>query len=293
MNKILLRILIYPLLIYLGSVGVIVLRQGSYLYYPEEMTGRIVTPEEVGIPFNDITIPLPGEMTIHGWLLDNNQEGPSMLFFHGNAGHLAMRLDILRYLMRLPEPPSRILIIDYPGYGRSTGKPSEKSLYESGNAACKFLLESATPKQMPVIVFGRSLGAAVALEIALNNPVGGLVMEAPFRSVPVMAREVFPFLPGLGLFARQKFDNESKITRVTVPLMIIHGDGDPVVPVSHGRYLNEIAPVSLGYFEIPGAGHDDPYLAGGKVYREAWCQFMASFASGDSLEKTIPIDGEI
>jgi len=122
------------------------------------------------------------------------------------------------------------------------------------------------------VLFGRSLGAAVALDVALARDARAVILETPFRSVPAMARSHYPFVPGF--LIRSRYDSEAKIARLRIPVLILHGDRDEIVPLAHAERLFELAPEPKRFFLIRGAGHNDTYLAGGEAYFDAWGRFL-------------------
>ena len=142
------------------------------------------------------------------------------------------------------------LLFDYRGYGRSEGKPSEEGLYLDGEAAWRWAAE----RRQPVILYGESLGGAVAIELAVRHPPALLVAQSTFTSLREMAAATVPFG---GLLARQRFSSLEKIRRVAAPVLIVHGDRDELVPYEMGRRLFEAAPGPKQLLTIPGAGHND------------------------------------
>ncbi|MBN1355264.1 alpha/beta hydrolase [bacterium] len=271
------RIGFMAVLIYFGSVAVIALREDAYLYYPTRYPEYWAEPP--GGAF-ETEFQLSEGSRIHGVWFPGRETGPVILFLHGNAGHLVNRYPLIRFLQNLESRPG-VLIVDYPGYGKSTGKPKESNLYETGTAACRYLQENLNVPPDRLILFGRSLGAAAALHTAITLRCAGLVMECPLLSVPHMAGEYYPYLPGLGWFSRQRFDNEKMIRKLNVPLLIIHGGRDRVIPVHHGRELFETALEPKRYVEIPAADHDDIYLIDTKQYRRAWMDFIRDILPED------------
>jgi hypothetical protein len=170
-----------------------------------------------------------------------------------------------------------IVLVDYRGYGLSEGTPGETGLYVDGLAIYDATIRRGFGPER-LVLFGRSLGAAVAVEVALNRPAAGLVLETPFRSVRAMARSMYPFVPSF--LIRTRLDNERKISQIRMPKLILHGDRDNLVPISHGRTLFELALPPKRFFVIPGASHNDTHVVGGRGYFEAWEQFLSETGSG-------------
>jgi fermentation-respiration switch protein FrsA (DUF1100 family) len=216
---------------------------------------------------------------LHGWfarphLAVKPVEAPHvLLWFHGNAGNITHRYDHLCALVRLP---IQVFIVDYRGYGKSRGNPSEKGLYLDADAAWDFLLNEKEFKADRVVIFGESLGGAVAVDLAARVRPAGLVLQSTFTSVRDMAARHYPFIPRF--LVRTRMDSLSKISRVACPKLFIHGTDDEIVPFAFGRRLYESAPAPKDYFEVPGAMHNDVYLVGGEACLERLRKFISSLS---------------
>ena len=211
-------------------------------------------------------------MTLHGWRI----EGPGervLIWYHGNAGDIADRLPNARWFV--DTLGVSVVLVDYRGYGRSTGRPDEAGVYRDGLAVYDAVAAGGAPAR-DIVLFGRSLGGAVATEVALQRPAGALVLEAAFRSARAMAREHYWFVPGA--LVRTRMDNESKIGRVPMPTLFLHGDRDRIVPLDHSRRLFELAARPAHLHVVEGAGHNDTYLVGGAPYAEVWRAFLRDTA---------------
>ncbi|MCL4401190.1 MAG: alpha/beta hydrolase [Acidobacteria bacterium] len=159
--------------------------------------------------------------------------------------------------------------MDYRGYGRSEGQPSESGLYRDADTAYQYLLDAGyTPEQ--IVVYGQSLGSAVAVDLAARKPVRGVILEAPFPSISAVAGRA---LPVLGRIAVWGFDSVSKISRVRAPLLIIHGDRDRTVPFDLGESLFAAAAEPKSFWRVRGAGHNDLPETAGTAYRERLSAF--------------------
>ncbi len=194
----------------------------------------------------------------------------TVLLAHGNAGNLSHRLD--RTLFLQSRLGADVLLFDYRGYGKSEGSPDEEGTYRDARAAYRWLTEARRVPTDRLVLFGESLGSAVVLDLALAHPCRALVLEAPFTSVPDMAAVVLPFLPRA--FVRTRYDNLGKVGRLRVPLLVLHGDRDEVVPFAQGRRLFERAPGPKRFFAIPGSGHNDTYIVGGEAYWRTVADFV-------------------
>jgi fermentation-respiration switch protein FrsA (DUF1100 family) len=231
------------------------------------------TPDNLGMVYEDVWFQSTDGVRLHGWYVPVDSPGPLVVYFHGNAANISYRVANLQYLNRLGLP---VFIFDYRGFGASKGRPlREQDLYRDARGALDRLAQRGWhPDGM--VYFGRSLGAAVALQMALEKPPAGLVLECPFTSLRDMAREKTPVtfaLVGWWTIGR-RFDSLARISRLQRPLLIIHGDRDRVVPWTMGKKLFENAPEPKTFLSVPGAGHSDSYLVGGESYQLAWRNFL-------------------
>jgi len=239
---------------------------GRFIFFPDD--DLIATPADIRLPFEDIELPVAGGETTHGWLVP----GPAditLIWFHGNAGNISHRLDNLRLLHDLVG--ATVAIIDYGGYGRSTGTPSETRMFADARATRRFVIDHGTDPER-LVYFGRSLGSAVALDLAVDQPPAKLILETPFTSLRAMAETLFP--RALAKLVPQQFDNLAKIGRVRCPLLFLHGDRDEIVPFAHSLELFEAAPQPKQFHRIHGATHNDTYIVGGAEYFETIRNFI-------------------
>jgi hypothetical protein len=240
----------------------------ALIYMPSrELYGN---PADLGLPYRDVWFRAEDGISLHGWFVPGRSP-ITLLWFHGNAGNVSHRLDNIREINR--RLGIGVFIFDYRGYGRSEGTPTELGLYRDARAAREALLKEPGVDAARLVYFGRSLGAAVAVELALAERPAGLILETPFRSVQTMANRT---LPGSGFLMKTRFDSLSKIGRISAPLLILHGDADEVVPYAEGRRLFEAAREPKAFYTIPRARHNDTYLVGGDAYWLQWERFLAS-----------------
>jgi hypothetical protein len=199
-------------------------------------------------------------------------DGPArnvLLWFHGNAGSVADRLDMAGDLRTLP---ADLFLIDYRGYGLSEGKPSEEGLYRDALAAWRYLTAERKIPSSRIVLFGKSLGGAVAIDLATRVHPAGLIVQSSFTSVPDMAAIAMPFVPRF--LVRTKMDSLSKVRTIACPKLFIHGPQDEVIPFAMGRRLFEAAAAPKGFYEVAGSGHNETWLVGGTGYRERIAQFI-------------------
>lgn len=220
-------------------------------------------------------------VTLHGWYCAPLRceggvgvpVGADMvvLWFHGNAGNISYRYDMIREMMELPV---QVFIIDYRGYGKSEGKPTERGLYLDARAAWDYLINERLVAPERIVIFGKSLGVVPAIDLASRVEPAGLIVQSGFTSAADMAATVLPFLPRV--FLKTKMDSLSKISRVRCPKLFIHSRADEVVPYKLGRRVYEAAPEPKEFYEVKGAPHNTTYIVGGKPYFEALRRFVAS-----------------
>ncbi len=224
----------------------------------------------------DCTFQTGDGVTLHGWFAHavnpGNEPAPTLLFFHGNAGNLSHRLTNIASLMQLG---ANVFIFDYRGYGKSEGKPDEQGLYTDAAAAYQYLWARADVNKDRIIFFGRSLGGAVAVELATKKSCDRLILEATFTSAKDMVLEMFNGLP-IHFLIRSKFDSLSKIKSIHVPLFLIHGNLDAVVPIEQGKRLFAEANEPKYFYEIEGADHNNTFDVGGNTYFERFARFIHS-----------------
>ncbi|MFQ6015976.1 MAG: alpha/beta hydrolase [Anaerolineae bacterium] len=252
--------------------------EDQFIYYPSRFPEGFWQPELFGLSVQDIYFSAEDGVKLHGWFAPSPGAPVTLLFCHGNAGNITHRLENVKGLVDLG---LNVFIFDYRGYGRSEGTPSEEGLYLDAVTAYDYLLSHDRVNQGKLYLFGRSLGGAVAVELALRRPVAGLIIESAFTSVPDMARAVLPYFP-VHLFVQTRFDSLSKISKVKVPILIIHGTADTVVPFRHGQRLFQAANEPKQFYQIAEANHNDTYIVGGRAYFERMAKFLEQIA-GDGF----------
>ena len=260
---------VFRLGLVLGALGALLLLfETRFIYFPSR--AHEVTPKSLGLAFEDLTLTADDGVRLHAWYLPVPNPRWTVLVSHGNGGNVSHRLD--RALLLQARLGASVLLYDYRGYGRSEGSPDEAGTYRDARAAYQWLVEHKKARIGRLVLFGESLGSAVALDLALSKPAAALVLESPFTSVPDMARTTI-FLP-LAPFIRARYDNLAKVVRLRMPLLVLHGDHDGVVPFALGRRLFEAAPEPKRFYAIPGADHNDTYLVGGEAYWKAVASFL-------------------
>lgn len=251
------------LAVYAGLLVLLYTMQSRLVYLPGVSGPELMaTPEDVGLPWEVVELTTADGVDLHGWYVPAPGEARrTVLFFHGNAGNISHRLDTLETFHRLG---LATLIVDYRGYGQSEGRPSEAGLYRDAAAAWAHLTQERGIEPERVIAFGRSLGAPVAARLAAEQPVGGLVLESAFTSVPDLAAELYPVFPVRAL-ARINYPTREFVTRVDAPVLVIHSPDDKTIPFHHGQAVYQAAPEPKEFLRIEG-DHNTGFRTSSELY---------------------------
>ena len=234
------------------------------VYQPAEWSDRNWR-QFSGLPLEDVWIQVSPGVRVFGWYVEAGPKKPVLLWCHGNAGNISHRLDNLHDLYR---QGVSAFLFDYRGYGKSTGSPSEAGLYADALASYDYLMGERGVRPEQLVLFGRSLGAAVAGEVATKRAAAGLILESAFPSIQSMADEHYIGLPA-NWFVEAEYHLSQKLSNIAIPTCVIHGEYDDIVPITLGRKVYEAARQPKTWYMVPGAGHNDvPYVGGTAYYRE-------------------------
>ncbi len=250
-------------LVALGLIAAFVvylkLMEKRMIYFPARALDW--SPSENKIAFQELRLLCSDGITIHGWFIPAGKPRATVLFLHGNAGNISHRAEKILLLRGLD---LNVCIVDYHGYGQSEGTPSEKATYLDAEAAYDWLTnqQGIAPKQL--LVWGESLGGGVATYLALERPVGGLVLESTYTSLPDVGRAVFPFLP-TKLLMETRYDSLGRMRRIRVPVLSLHSPHDEVVPYRLGKRLFQAANEPKTFVDLKG-DHNGGFLLSGDVY---------------------------
>ncbi|MCY3750114.1 MAG: alpha/beta hydrolase [Gammaproteobacteria bacterium] len=234
---------------------------------------RIVdTPGSIGLHYEDVYLVTEDDVRIHGWYVPHVDEKATVLFFHGNAGNISHRLDSISIFHDLG---LSVFIIDYRGYGRSGGRPSEQGTYRDAMAAWNYLVDERRLRPDEIIVFGRSLGGAVAAWMAAKVTPAAVILESTFTSVKELGKFYYPYLP-VSRIARIHYPVDEYITSFNCPVLIVHSHQDEVIPVIHGQRLFEYAREPKMFLPISG-DHSNGFLLSKDVYVKGVKQFLQTY----------------
>ena len=253
----------------------------KFVFFPTAAIER--TPADAGLVFEDVYFPTDDGLTLNGWYVPaqpatgepaGRAVGTTFLWFHGNGGNLGHRVDDLAFLNR--RLGVNLFIFDYRGYGNSQGRPSEAGVYRDARAALDYLSSRPDVDPERIVFLGRSLGTAVAVELAANHrQASGIILVSPLASLADMARFLHPYLP-MHWLAGDRFNSMARISDVSSPLLIIHSEVDETVPVEQGRRLFQAANPPKEFLALTNAGHNDNLAQDGAAIEEALDNFLAS-----------------
>jgi fermentation-respiration switch protein FrsA (DUF1100 family) len=249
------RLLGGAILSYLGVVIVLQFLENRLLFHPVRAAQEWLPPPNARV--QDVDLFTVSGTRIHGWWCPVKNWHPgqeAMLYCHGNAGNLSYRSQAIALWQQALG--ISLLVFDYPGYGRSDGTPTEAGCYASADAAYDWLTRTMKVPPDRILIYGGSLGGAVAVDLASRQPHRALILAKTFTSIPEAAQSVYPWLPARWL-VRNRFDNLAKIAQCTRPIFIAHGTSDRLVPLAHGKRLFEAAREPKHFLAMPGLDHND------------------------------------
>jgi len=261
--------LLIPLAIAYGAVLVLVyLFQSHLVFFPGTGREAVVTPQTYGLRYESVPIRTTDGETLDAWWVPAEDARGVVLFFHGNAGNISHRVDYLQMFHRLRYST---LIVDYRGYGKSSGTPSEAGTYRDAEAAWEHLRHARLAQPRDVVIAGESLGAAVATWLAAEVSPRAVLLFSTFTSVTDLGAQVYWFLP-VRLLSRMGYDNLANLKRIRAPVFIAHSRDDDIVPFAHGRRLYEAAAEPKAFLELRG-GHNDGFI----FMRPEWVAELGAF----------------
>lgn len=232
--------------------------ESTSVFYPAKQLAR--TPGDLGLAYDDVQLTTRDDKYLHGWLIDLEGAKITLLFLHGNAGNIADRLEKITLFRQIG---LNVFIIDYRGYGNSTGRPTEKGMYMDAMAAYEYLTQHRKRAPENIVIYGESLGAVAAINVASQRPAAGIILDSAFSSAKDMGKIIYPFVPSflIGL----KMDSAAKAGSIRIPKLFMHSKTDEVVPYQLGRKLFEAAAEPKEFLET-GGGHNDGFFASPEIF---------------------------
>ena len=264
---------------YAALTLLVYLFQARLLYLPEIGRDVTTTPLAARLPFEEVWLEIAPGGRAHGWYVPHHDAKGVALILHGNAGSNAARIDWLRMFHDLGYAS---FIVDYRGYGRSPGVPSEEGTYEDARAAWDYLLRDRGWHPGAIVLVGESLGGPIAAHLAASVAPRALVLHSTFTSVPDLAAQIYWYLP-VRWISRFRYDTRASLRRVSAPVLVAHSSGDDIVPYSHGRALYEAASGPKRFVEMQG-GHNDAFI----FVRPEWRQALSAFLDEAARASAIP-----
>jgi fermentation-respiration switch protein FrsA (DUF1100 family) len=244
------------------------------VFHPEPWIDRDWR-SQTRLPVEDVRFSAEDGTRLFGWYLQATPDAPVLLWCHGNAGNLIHRLDNMAALYRVG---LSLFIFDYRGYGLSEGHPSEAGFYQDALAAYQYVTDTRRVTAERLVLFGRSVGAAVAGDVAAKRPAAGLILEGAFPSIEAVVKHYYYGLP-LHWLISSRFPLVDKLKQVRMPVLVIHGEQDDIIPVELGRSVFNAAPAPKSLYLVPGAGHNDCYVVGASAYFSRLNQFIRTSTS--------------
>lgn len=272
LKRMLLQILGIVAVAYAAVVLLVWATQDRMVYFPQIAGTVAVTPAALKLPYESISIATEDGETLAAWWVSVAQPRGAVLVLHGNAGSMADRMD---YLPPFQAMGYAVLLVDYRGYGASTGKPSEEGTYRDARAAWQWLTARGL-KPAEIVVAGESLGGAVAAELAARVQPRALILIAAFTSATDLGSEIYPWLP-VRLISRYRYDTLAQLRRYNGPVLIAHSRDDEIVPFAHGERLHAAASGAKTLLEMRG-GHNEAFLFGTPEWTQAVADFMERLA---------------
>jgi len=243
------------------------LEQTSIFYPEKEISQR---PSDIGLEYEDIYFKAEDGVLINGWFIKNPRAKATLLFFHGNAGNISHRLHKINLFHKIG---LNVFIVDYRGYGKSDGRPSEEGLYKDARAAYDYLLTRNDVRAKNIIVYGTSLGGGVAIDLATRRDLAALIVDSSFSTAKDIAKEVYPFIPPFLISI--KMDSQEKVQTIKAPKLFLHSRDDEVVPFDLGKKLFDAAAEPKEFIEIKG-GHNTGYEESEETLQESISKFLKS-----------------
>ena len=237
----LIKILTIILTTYLIALIFLFIFQRNFLYFPKE--NNYLTSEKINDENLEVYITNNQGHKLKSWFYYNEKNKFTILFFHGNAGQLENRIYKLNVFRELG---LNYLIFSYRGFNSCDGSPSEKGIYNDAQSAYQWLLSKGISKNK-IVFYGESLGTGVGVNMSINNTSAGLILESPFTSITDLGKKKFPIFP-ISLILKDRFDNESKFERLSVPLLVMHGKKDKIVPQNMSFRLIKLKEPTVTYF---------------------------------------------
>jgi len=266
--------LLWPIVIISGFFLIF----GIYLYFSQHKMvffpskDLILTPDQIGLEYEDLYFESGDKEKINAWFLpasDTTENNKVVLFCHGNAGNISHRMETVEYILGLS---ASIMLFDYRGFGKSVGAPGEEEVYQDALVCYNWLIDKKNFSPDQIIIFGRSLGGAVAVDLASKVPCGGVIVESSFTSAKDMAKVMIPMFP-INLILKYKLNSIDKISNVKCPVLVTHSTEDDMIPYKMGEELFNAAGKPRKFIILSG-NHNERYYFNDSNYRNALIEMI-------------------
>lgn len=267
--KIALSVLRIAVAVYVGLCILLFFRQSHMIYFP--LAKVQATPADAGLAYERVSLVAAEGVRLAGWYVPCQGARGTVLMCHGNGGNIGDRLHPISLFHELG---FNVLIFDYRGYGESAGTPSEEGTYQDAQAAWRYLVEKRNTPPEKIVVFGRSLGGAVAAGLVERVIPAALILEATFTSIPDMGVRLYPWLP-IRMLSRYRYNTLARLERINCPVLVAHSRDDNMIPFEHGQRLFAAARAPKTFFELTGE-HNEGEVLTAPAYRQALDKFLTA-----------------
>jgi len=252
-------------LFYVGLLAVLYIYQRNLIYFPDTKRPQPVAGAQI------VNVTTADDFDISAWYFPpKTDDKPVLVYFHGNAGHYGHRISkIMAYL----DAGYGVLLAEYRGFGGNPGKFSEEGFYRDGRAYMDWVIKANNIPADKLVIYGESVGSGIAVQMATEYDIAALILETPFSSLLELAQQRYPYVP-IKLMLKDSYMNIQKIGRIHVPLLILHGHKDSIVPFSQGQKLHAAANSPKTLIDFPQANHNDIYSWGADMHV---LEFLAGF----------------
>lgn len=266
------KIIAVVLLPFIAFVGFMYLKQPDMVFFPiKELRDA---PGNWGLDYENVSLKTQDNSAqLHGWFIPSKGATKTLLFFHGNAGNISHRGDSIKIFH---DAGVNVFIVDYRGYGSSTGVPSEEGVYDDARSAWQYLTSTRLIDASNIIIFGRSLGGVVATQLASEVTAAGLIVESVFSSAKDVARQLMPYLSYM-VYIRYSFDAEDTIRKVKMPVLVLHSPADDIIPFRLGKKVFDAANDPKTFYQMRG-DHNSGFMDSQPEYQQALEKFVASLS---------------
>lgn len=277
LQKFLLPVIRVLVLAYIGLAIALYFGQSNMVFMPSKDV--LETPKSIGLKFEDIQLTTKDNVNLSAWFVpakDNNSIGKAVILFcHGNGGNIGNRVS---YLPIFKDLGLATFLFDYRGYGKSEGQPSEEGTYKDVEAAWQYLTQERKIPPQKIIIYGESLGGAIASYIAQTtaqqnpqNSAAGLILASTFTSISDRAAELYPFLP-IRLLSKFSYNSIERLPNIKIPVLIIHSTEDEIIPFPHGEKNFQVANAPKKLVKLRG-DHNGGFLDSSETYRNGINEF--------------------